>query len=468
MTSVSQPTAAFTKRSAQFAKIRAWLEGDECVKKAEYINAPSNWDEKEKAAFIEAAYVFNATKRTIDGLSGMVMIKPATIDLPPEFDAFKTDADGKDTNLEGVINKVADELCGVGNIGLLVDFPTVSGQLTKAQAEAQGMKPVFSFYAVESILEVKHTKRGGKSILSRVRLVETYTEQGADEFAETEKLQYRVLDLDNGLYRQRLYRNNKLIDVIEPKANGSRLTEIPFRLITATGDVDKPCRPPLSDLAQVNIDHLNDSAWRQRAIRFAGSPLFAIFGMAPPKDPVRAGDGMMIFVENPQGKLQVEAAKAENVGAIREAMQDKRDDMAVIGARFLQAETNANIAENTATIHRSGDNATLSTISASIEQGITQALKWVALFLGLKPDIGGVKLSRDYLPRKMTSQELQAIVAAWQAGAMTIADLYDNLVNGEIIQPREGGFEDYDLELAQEALDKMPNANDQAAALPNN
>lgn len=451
MSSVSQPSAAFTKYASKIALIRAWQEGDDALKKPQYIRTPENWNQKEKDAFCAAAYVFNATKRTIDGFSGMVTLKSATIDLPPAFDDLKSDIDGTGTSIEGFINQVADELCGVGNIGILVDFPSVSRVVTEAQAKEQGLRPIASVYAIEALLDQKFIKIGGKTVLSQVRLKETYTEQLTDEFSETIKQQVRVLELVDGLYQQRVFREGNLFDTIEPLANGKRLTEIPFRLVTATGRIDAPCRPPLSDLAQANIDHLNDSAWEQRSVRFAGSPVYGVFGMQEPEGGMRIGDGNIIFCPESNGKIMVAAASAENIGAITAVKDSKRRDMAVIGARFLQEENSSNIAENTAVIHRSGDNATLSTISASIEQGLTQVLKWCGLFMGVNSDFSGVKLSRDYLPRRLSPQELLALISAVQGNNITIADLYDNLVKGEIIQEREGGYLEWKDELEAEA-----------------
>lgn len=457
MTSVSSKTAPFLKYSDEYARIRAISEGAKGVKNATYIRSPKTWEDEEKRAFEADACFFNATKRTMDGFSGMVTIKPATIDLPSAFDDLKADVDGIGSSVDSIINKLADELCGVGNIGVLVDYPESAGVVTIAQAQAQGLRPSLSFYAIESILEVKHTKIGNNYVLTRVRLAEKYIEPVVnDEFAETEKDQVRVLDISEGSYRVRVFRGKEVFSEVFPRANGALMREIPFRLITATGDVTKPCRPPLDDLAETNIDHLNNSAWVERAARFAGSPMFAIFGMNKPQEAVRPGDGVILWCPDPSGKLQVESASADSAGMLSELKADKRADMAVIGARFLQADTSGNIAENTAVIHRSGDNATLSTISASIEQGITEAFRFCGQFKGVDASAIKITLTRDYLPTKMIPQELTALVSALQSGAITKADLYDNLVRGEIIQPREDGSIQFIDELANEGFVDTP------------
>ena len=65
---------------------------------------------------------------------------------------------------------------------------------------------------------------------------------------------------------------------------------------------------------------------------------------------------------------------------------------------------------------------------------------------GLQPVT--IKLNTDYLPTKMTPQELQALVQAWQAGGISPQTLFNNLKQGEIIA-QEVTFEDEQAQISE-------------------
>jgi hypothetical protein len=239
---------------------------------------------------------------------------------------------------------------------------------------------------------------------------------------------------------------------IFPVANGVPWSEIPFRLVSADGNQFLPARPPMHDLAELNRDHLNNSAALERSLFYCGSPMWFIAGMTAPEGGLRIGSSSALFCGDPQAKASVVQSGAESIGAIASQMTEKREQMAIIGARFLSQEA-SQVAVETAQIHRAGDTASLSTISGAIEDGLTASLKWCALFMGTDPDLCKVTLSRDYMPRRMNFQELTALVASWQSGAMPTADLYDNLVKGEIVTARQGGAEEFEEELQTAPVD---------------
>ena len=65
-----------------------------------------------------------------------------------------------------------------------------------------------------------------------------------------------------------------------------------------------------------------------------------------------------------------------------------------------------------------------------------------------------VALNTELLPTKLTSQELTALVAAWQGGALSQEDLYANLSQGNVLDP-EVSFERWQLRLAQQAMQSL-------------
>jgi hypothetical protein len=88
----------------------------------------------------------------------------------------------------------------------------------------------------------------------------------------------------------------------------------------------------------------------------------------------------------------------------------------------------------------------LSVIATSVSESLTQVLRWVywwntsqvlpfseVLPLGLTKAEVTVKLNSDFGIAGMSSQDLQAVVAAWQSGAISRDTMFELFRSGEIL-----------------------------------
>jgi hypothetical protein len=457
--SVDTRTPAFAAREAAWSLMRDFMAGASALKTKARIPALSpDWDDRMWKPYIDRAYLFNATEISVDGFAGMVTIKPPAVEVPETLNDVAADITGSGHDVAALAAMCADELMTVGTVGLLADYPVAVPGQTIEQARANGIRPMVAVYMAESVLEVRTRKVGGKTVIDRVRLAETKMEADG-EWGQKASPRVRALELNEaGFYQQRLFMKNangewvQDGEIITPVASGAPLQEIPFQLVTANGAAHVPPRPPLHTLAEANLAHLQDSALHQHGLAFCAQPVRFFAGVAAPaEEPPMIGSSIAVFSNDVNAKASIVEASPSIVGAIVAAMEAKRRDMAILGARFLAGDGNAQIAENTARINRSGDNASLSKITDAIESGLLFVLRWCARFVGADPDQVTVQMSRDYMPVRMDATDLQALVMAWQAGAITQADLYANLVQGEIVAPRQGGAEDFREELEQEA-----------------
>jgi hypothetical protein len=71
----------------------------------------------------------------------------------------------------------------------------------------------------------------------------------------------------------------------------------------------------------------------------------------------------------------------------------------------------------------------------AVALSLSTMLKWHLWWLGTdEPDIE-VSLNRDFLSTRIDAQQLQALIAAWQGGAISAETLYWNLQQGEVARP---------------------------------
>jgi hypothetical protein len=338
--------------------------------------------------------------------------------------------------------------------------------MTLADVAKLNLRPALQLYKTESIINWKQQRINNKMTLTLLVLTEDAALEGNEYEHETET-HYRVLDLTEGyadaagtvkkIYRQRVFRiNEKQEDEqvgsdIFPMMNGKTMTEIPFIFIgidDTTPDVDEP---PLIDLVDVNLAHYRMNADYAHGLHFTGLPTAVISGYTPenPGDKLYIGSSSAWVFPDPQAKATFLEFTGQGLGAIEKAIDRMEQQMAILGARLLTSEKKAVETAQTAQIHRAGESSILSAIAQTISIGLTKALGIFSQWAGANTE-ASIELNREFMPVEMNPQELTALIAAWQQGAISFEVLFGKLQQGEIIQS------DLTIEEMQEQIDSAP------------
>ena len=397
---------------------------------------------------------FGATYRTIAGLRGMLFRKPPMVDLPPTVEAMAADIDLAGTPLFNLAQTVVEDVLTVGRVGLLVDYPTAPAGLTQADAQALKLRPLVSLYRAESVYNWRQTRHNGQTTLAMVRLQETEDMETDDEFEHASETRYRVLDLHEGRYRQRVYRIDEKDEEVQvgddlyPTMNGAPLTYIPFVFIGVSGTGTAVDAPPLIDLITTNFHHYMQATSYERGCFFSGLPTLFISGLEDTDKDISIGGALANALGSPDAKAYYVEVASE-FAALRTNLEDKKQEMAVLGARMLEAPKAGVEAAETIARRQSGEMALLADIAQTISDGLGVALRWFAQWVGVQAD-PVYELNRDFLPAGISAQDVTALVGAWQAGAMSAETLFDNLKAGEIMA------DDLTFETEQERIAGAP------------
>ena len=215
-----------------------------------YVPKLEGQSDKEYQAYVNRPSFYNATSRTLDALVGLMFSKD------PEFKAPKALEDiAKNITLNGDTLNDFSKLCVRESLqtarnGILVDMPSVyRANFSKADEEKLNLRSYARLYKAESIINWDTYNHNGVEILSQVVLEETYL-KSKNEFEKELKTRWRVLDLDEGKYRQRVFEtddlDDKKINQIGEDAiiiiNGSTIDYIPFFFFgvnTTKPDIEK-------------------------------------------------------------------------------------------------------------------------------------------------------------------------------------------------------------------------------------
>jgi hypothetical protein len=441
-TTVAEPSAAYSMAADLWCKCRDVSLGEEAIQAAadRYLPRLSGQDARDYDAYRRRAGFYNATRRTIDGMSGLIFRKPPVIDIPSAASPWMADIDLAGTPFARLAEMVVEELLTVARVGLLVDMPRASGDVvTRADAAQSNMRPFVRLYRAEDILDIRQGLRGNLTVITQVRLKETTTVTADDdEFARTDIEQIRVLDLDTEGYRQRVYRQGsdggwRQTDEIRPLKRGQPMDRIPFLSIGARGLTSDIDRPLLLDLVNLNLSHYRTLADLEHGAHFVALPTPYVFGVDDDYAPTSVGPTELWHSPDKDvtvGLLEFTGHGLEGLERRREA---KEAQMAALGARMLAPEKRQAETAETLALRTAGEASILATLANGVGQVLTSVLTTMLDWGGLSGE-ALVALNRDFMQSPMSAQELTAWIAALQGGGVSRLTFFEALKQGELVR----------------------------------
>lgn len=473
----------YQKYSTKWSRCRDAVEGEDAIKAAgeKYLPRLSGQEpnttialkssreginttaaDKDYKAYKSRAFWYNASARTVDGLSGLIFRKPPIITIPDSMKTLTEDITMSGMSLEEFAEQVTDEVIAVARCGVLVEYPIVdsNSELMVSEVESMGLRPYWSFYAAESITNWRSGRINNQNILTFVVLKEDYSvEDPDDEFKQKPGEQYRVLDLYEKVYRQRIYRKegkewNQFGDDIFPLMDGKSLLFIPFEFLGISANPIKVQKSPIQDLVDVNLSHYRTTADLENGAHWTGVPTPIFIGEFISDDDddeiteVKLGSTTGINLAL-GGDAKFLEFTGQGLEALEKRAEKKEQMMAVLGARILAQEKKMVESAETASIHRAGESSVLASIANALSSVLTRLLEITRDWSTGGIEEVKVELNTDFTPTQMTAQELTAIMKMWQSGGFSSKELYWNLQKGEMIRS-DKSFDAHQEELEED------------------
>lgn len=391
-------------------------------------------DEYEKGAIL-----YNFSRRTRDGMKGGIFRKSPEIVLPDGLAYLLDDADGNGVGLIQQSKDQVQENIEVSRAGLLVDMPSSTGMSKKDQNNGMLNAKILP-YTTEAIINWRVKRIGAINKLIWIVLSEPYEYTASDnEFELKVGRQFRLLELVDGVYQQRVWRYDVSDvdvtedghvngEVIEVKANGKSLDYIPFYFIGGQNNdhtIDDPVMEPICEL---NIGHYRNSADNEESSFVVGQPTLFI----APGENINAEQWLAL---NPDG-IKFGSRRGHNIGAggtamlvqaeannlAKQNMLDKEDQAVKIGAQLISPTQN--VTDESARTQRSADNSVLATIGQNVSSAYQKAITACGEFMGVTGEIKFV-LSNEFFDSIMTAQDRAAWLADINMGVMPVTDYWE-------------------------------------------
>ena len=451
----------YSKNLTKWQLMRDALAGE--VAKEKYVPKLSDQEEDEYSAYVGRAEFYNATARTQVALTGLLFAKPPKVELPEALKTIGENISLDDDTLEALAKNIANECLSVGRCGVLVDLPSVEkADYSKLEAERLNLRAYATLYKAENIINWKTTKINGSNVTSLVVLAETYAELTQDEFVDKIKTRYRVLDLHEGYYRQRVFSETKAgnfeaVSEIYPSANGQKLEYLPFTFFNVNDLKTSVEKPPLLDLAKINISHFRSEVDLEHGTHFTALPTPYVTGyQGESSEKLKIGSTAVWVINDPSAKVGFLEFSGAGLSTLENRIAVKEKRMSILGARLLLDEKKTAEATETLQMRKSGENAVLTSVASTISEGIVSFLKDIAFFENIVGENLIYEINTDYNLTMIEPQLLAQIIAGIQSRDIPNEVLYDALLKGELMPKTIQSYEDYQAKLEQAAPQVTP------------
>lgn len=349
-------------------------------------------------------------------LAGMLTRKPVRLDDTADIireQLFDVDLQGNDLNVWTY--EAARQMVRYGHVGTLVDAP------------ADGGRPYWVTYTPRQILGWRTEQQEGRQVLTQLRLLESVTVPDGD-YGEKAVEQIRVLT--PGEYRIHQRQDNGEFKVTDE--GRTSLSEIPFSVAYAQRHGFMESRPPLEDIAELNLKTYQIQSDLDNQLHISAVPMLAFYGFPSSAEEVSAGPGEAIafpaegraeYIE-PQGRsFEAQFRRLEQL-----ALQINELGLSAVLGQKLSAET-----AEAKRIDRSQGDSTMMVIAQNMQDMIDNCLQWHAAYLGNATAAGSAYVNRDFLGARLEPQDIQALLQLYTAGTISQETLLTELAEGDVL-----------------------------------
>lgn len=383
------------------------LAGTEAMRAAGRALLPQHTGESDAryAARLQMAVLENMLEHTLNKLSA----KPFSDPVQPNDDVPKPIAEQvlPDVDLQG---NSLDVFCRSwfrtslhkGVIGMLVEFPKVRPKeggkpRTLDDDRREKLRPYWQMIMPENILAAYGSIVDGVEKLTHVRILETVRERAEGEFIETDIPQIRVLEPGKVV----IYRKGggkRKTDWVKHEEWNTGLTFVPMVLFyTAKREDTMECKPPLLDLAYLNVAHWQSTADQRNVLAVARFPMLACSGgtNTEGESQVKIGPYQLLQNDDPQGKFYYVEHTGAAIEAGRNDLKDLVESMEQYGAEFLKDKPGDTTATGRA-IDSAEAVSTLKALAIMFRDSVALALDYTAQWMRLGDSGGTVAMNVDF------------------------------------------------------------------------
>jgi hypothetical protein len=449
MTDVTFKRKDFESCEGKWKLVGDVVAGQDAIKSAgdTYLPRPNPTDTsaENKARYeqyLARTVFYNVTGRTLQGLVGAAFRKEPSLEVEPSINYVEDDIDGAGVSIYQQSQMTLKSVLKLGRHALLADYPQTDRPASKADMNSGRIRATVVSLDADQVINWRVERVGAEYKLVLVVIKEAYEVVSDDGFGSEEKDQYRVLRLTDGIYTQEVWRKSSKQWSVEEgptvikDGSGSNWDEIPLTFVGSMNNDAAIDDAPLYDLASINVAHYRNSADYEDSAYFTGQAQPWMSGLTVEWRDWLETQGIYIGSRSPillpeGGQFGIASASPNTL--VKEAMDQKENQMIALGARLVTPGTSVKTATEA-----QGDNETehsvLSLAVSNVNEAYIKCLEWISRFMNVS-GAANYEINTDFIEHKLDPQMLTALIQSWQSGRLPESDLWSQLRKYGVIDP---------------------------------
>lgn len=430
------------------------------------------------------AVLFNAFRRTIKALVGMVFRKPVVLleDVPAIIRGEEADEDTGRPRIVGHAENI--DLAGRdlntfardhfedakrdGHADIFVDWEPVDPAevLTLGDERDRGLRPYWIHVPKSDVVRHRARKIAGRMVLTAYAYRQVSTEDhGKFGEKEVERIRdYRLATVNTeagdrlrvrfDVYRKKDKGGEGQDQWENEKGGWLTIDEIPVSTTYTNRTGFRRSDPPLEDLAFENVRHFQIRSDRDNTLHIAGVPIPVFMGLetqGPGGRKVETGSdrGIRLPLGGDAKYLEPEGVALTST---QQELKDIEHRMALLGLSMLVSESRAAETATSKRIDKSESDSQLTSSAQGLQRGLQEALrlhaKWLTPEDQRTPNITGgtVQVNMDFVDEPMDPQTAEFLANLVRTNLLSLETFLQALEAGELL------VDGFDLEREIERL----------------
>ena len=455
-TSVGGIDSPFTRTRAVLDMMKGWeimkavTEGTEYLRENSEAFLPLEPREDFDAylARVNRAVFSPFTQRLIRAATGLVLRKPITLTGDPYWtEMFKMDVDGCGSDLDEYARRILMCSLTYGQSHILVDYPAPSGALSLAEERQQNRRPYWIEVDPNNLYGWRLDRESNYGNLIQARIAEKAVLPDGD-FGEKVYDQIRVIEPG----RYRVFRKKEQIeemyDVSDNSVTGNfemgsadkdyqqvesgnfSLGEIPLVTVYSGKTENLVSKPPLLDIAYLNLAHFQRQADLIHSLHVASQPMLVMEGYDDQTKDLAISVNYAMATQ-PGNKVYYVEPASSAFDAQSAEIKELQMQMATLGISTLSQQKFVAESADARRLDRVDTNSMLAMVSMELEQKLQKCFNLSAEYVGIEPP--EVKISRDFDIERLIGQDITALTSLFDQQVIDREEFRDILVQGEVL-----------------------------------
>ena len=386
------------------------------------------------------------TQRLVRAAAGLILRKPISLVGDPYWtDVFAKDVDGCGSDLDEYARRLLICSLTYGQAHTLVDFPAPNGARSLAEERELNRRPYWIEIDPSNIYGWRLDREVNYGRLIQIRIKERavvpdgdFGEKVYDQIRVIEPGRYRVFRqvesakyMNGGFpYPNAFDATDATSDYEQVESGSFSLGEIPL-VTTYSGKTDTlTSKPPLLDIAYLNLAHFQRQADLIHSLHIASQPILVMEGWDDQTKDVAVSVNYAMATA-PGNKIYYVEPAASAFQAQSDEIRELQMQMATLGISTLSQQKFVAESADARRLDRVDTNSMLSMVSMDIEQALQKSFNLAADYVGIEPP--EVKLSRDFDIDRLIGQDITALTALFGQGVLDRDEFRQILVQGEIL-----------------------------------